>query len=703
MSLNDAQFEKCSRAAELLEQRRDAEGRDEVISLLAEIPRDQDYGELLNSLIRRCGLLPYMQLETANWTDRLVCEAFRVDGGNDLPVVLHREQSLVLKKLLDGESLAISAPTSFGKSFIVDAFIAIKKPSIVVIIVPTIALSDEIRRRIQKKFGASYKIVTTAGVELDERSILVCPAERIGGYLDSLEKIDLLIVDEFYKADSNLDKDRSPALLKAILRLSPKAKQRYFLAPHVKSLDDNAFTNGMQFLALDFKTVLLNVDPVYERLAEDATRKENALLDILHSTREHSLIYAGSHPSVASVGQVIINGYQTESSPLLAKFSSWLEQNYGSNWDLPGLVRLATGVHSGRLHRFLGQIQVHLFEQEGGLRNIISTSSIVEGVNTQAKNVIIWKSKNGTHNLTDFTYRNIIGRSGRAFKHFVGNVYLLDRPPRTQDTSLQLEFSDDVLSNEPEIASPTKHITPEQIARIATYKSDMRQLLGAASYDQAIKTGRFFSTDADLLRRIAHSVRNREWNGIGYLNGSNADTWDRFLYKAINLDTRGWDDKFGVVVNFVKALSHNWTRSIPEIVAMQGGQVSINKFFALERIVSFKLHSILADVNIMNTLVNKDATDISPFLSRLSSAFLPRFVYDLEEYGLPRMIAKKISTAGIIDFESTEMSFHEILKHFNEIGLDGIRKASRNLTNFDTYLLQYFLDGIKSRPALVQN
>ena len=104
MSLTDVQFEQCSKAADLLEQRRDAEGRDEVIKLLAEIPRNQDYGELLNSLIRRCGLLPYMQLKTASWTDRVVCEAFRVDGGNDVPVTLQREQSLILKKLLAGET-----------------------------------------------------------------------------------------------------------------------------------------------------------------------------------------------------------------------------------------------------------------------------------------------------------------------------------------------------------------------------------------------------------------------------------------------------------------------------------------------------------------------------------------------------------------------------------------------------------------------
>ena len=32
-------------------------------------------------------------------------------------------------------------------------------------------------------------------------------------------------------------------------------------------------------------------------------------------------------------------------------------------------------------------------------------------------------SKTGAKSLNDFTYRNIIGRGGRMFKHFIGKIY----------------------------------------------------------------------------------------------------------------------------------------------------------------------------------------------------------------------------------------------------------------------------------------
>src|SRR5690606_10289485 len=144
-------------------------------------------------------------------------------------------------------NIAVSAPTSFGKSFIVDSFISIKKPTNVVIIVPTIALTDETRRRLHRKFSSEYKIITTPDVPLSEKNILIFPQERSISYADKLDRIDILVVDEFYKASAKFDKDRSPALLRAILKLGKKSHQRYFLAPNISSLKDNMFTKDMEF------------------------------------------------------------------------------------------------------------------------------------------------------------------------------------------------------------------------------------------------------------------------------------------------------------------------------------------------------------------------------------------------------------------------------------------------------------------------
>lgn len=192
-------FETCYEINDLLESGKERAARDVLIQLLAHMSEAaMPYPAVLNHLIRRTGLYPYLQLEGASWDERYVHSAFAVDIGNQ-KATLHREQSLVLRKLLDGTDVAVSAPTSFGKSFIIDAYIAANRPTTVVILVPTIALMDETRRRIYRKFGVDYNIVTAPEARLADKNIFILPQERIFGYLPFIESIDLLVVDEFYK------------------------------------------------------------------------------------------------------------------------------------------------------------------------------------------------------------------------------------------------------------------------------------------------------------------------------------------------------------------------------------------------------------------------------------------------------------------------------------------------------------------------
>lgn len=187
--LNTEIFEECAQINTLIENSKKAEARSMVINLLDKLQRDgNEYTPLINHLIREVGLFPYIDPKTALWEDQVVVEAFKANVGDKDPVTLHSAQSHVLKRLLLGDNIAVSAPTSFGKSFIVDAFIAIRHPENVVMIVPTIALADEARRRIEHKFSQEYKIITTTDATIAERNIFIFPQERSFAYLDKLEK-----------------------------------------------------------------------------------------------------------------------------------------------------------------------------------------------------------------------------------------------------------------------------------------------------------------------------------------------------------------------------------------------------------------------------------------------------------------------------------------------------------------------------------
>lgn len=691
-------FEKCHVINTLLISKRGKEARQELIKLLDfHNSNNISYTPIVNHLIRETGLFPYIETETSNWEERFVYNAFKVDVGESEPLTLHREQSFLLKQILSGKNIAVSAPTSFGKSFVMDAYIKIRKPNNVLIIVPTLALTDETRRRLHRKFANEYKIITTSDVELADKNIFIFPQERAMNYYNIVESFDIMIIDEFYKAGSKFDKERSPSLVRAMIKLGSKSKQKYYLAPNISSLDSNPLTDDMKFIKLDFNTVFLEKHELYTQINNDA-EKSQILLKVLKETNGKTLIYAGTYSNIDSLSNLFLSTYNEIENPLLSIFSDWLGKNYDANWNLTKLITRGIGVHNGSLHRSLSQIQVRLFEEETGIKNLISTSSIIEGVNTSAENVIIWKNKKGRVKLDDFTYKNIIGRGGRMFKHFVGKIYLLEKPPEQEQTQLDIPFPEEILGD----LDGTKYagiLTKEQVAKLHTYNDEMSKLMGIKVYEKLKNDSVFQSSNSELIKAIAIDLTNNpnEWNGLNYLNESRPEMWDRLLYKIIKLQSGNWETTYTKFVEFIKIIAYNWIKTIPELLKdLENYDIGIDEFFKLERNVTYKFSSLLQDINSLQKEILKGKSyDISRFVSLCSQAFLPKVVFQLEEYGLPRMISKKLQKSGFIDFQSKDLTIHKAIDLFNEIGVQKLLLQTIELDDFDKYTLNYFYEGIK--------
>lgn len=695
-------FNTCAKINDLLNQSKTNEARSEVIKLLQHSQGEvSPYEELVNHLIREVGLYPYIDSENASWQDAFAFEAFKVNTGDPEMKTLHLAQSEVLSALLSGESLAVSAPTSFGKSFVIDAFIAIMNPRNVVIIVPTIALADETRRRLFRKFSDRYKIITTTGATLAERNILILPQERAFAFIDSLPEIDIFIVDEFYKASTVFEKenDRANSLLTVMARMGAKAKQRYYLAPNIKTLQPNVFTEGMRFMCMDFKTVVTMASREYRFKREDESQDkfiERKLPELITKLNSKTLVYAGSYKKIDQASDILLDRLGISKSPLLLDFADWLRTNYSRQFKLADLVERGVGVHNGSLHRSLAQIQIKIFEEtEGGIDTILSTSSIIEGVNTQAENVILLSNTNGSKKMFDyFTYRNIIGRAGRMFRYFVGRVFLLVRPPEQADTQLNLEFPDDVaLSLNPN--EPSVELNQDQRDMIHQYRVDMENLIGADHYDRLKELPNVQAASPSLFKDIVETiVADPEWptNHAALLRNNTYD-WREPLDDVIPIFGGGNTRNIKIAV---WQLSSNWQLPTSVVISnlAQWG-VSVDEFFSLERSVSFNLATTLALINAVRLELVEGSVDLTPFISRVSSAFLPKLVFQLEEYGLPRMISKKLSQSGLFDFEDDSKEITDVVAEFQLKGYDAVLAAIPNRHPFEEYVLKHFFDGIR--------
>lgn len=702
-------FDRCKELFGYIKVNDYFKARNGVIHLLHDIKENKiQKNELVNHLIREVGLYQYIDEETSNWSDAFAKESFKVNTGSELQTI-HFEQSSVLKDLLNGRSIALSAPTSFGKSFIIDAFIANKKPNNIVIIVPTISLTDETRKRINKKFGHEYKIITTPNITLSDKNIFIFPQERAVSYSLIIKEIDLLIIDEFYKISKINDKDRAVKLQEALIKLDSKSKQKYFLAPNIKSIKENPFTHGMiKVEKLDFNTVVLEHHKLYKEIKDNEDLKKEYLLNICK--KEKNLIYAALFREINTLQELFIDNYENKKNKLIIDFSNWLKSNYDPEWNFAQLILKGVGIHNGRLHRSITQYQVILFDDErSGLDNIISTSSLIEGVNTSAKNVIIWSIKSGqaNSNLTPLSYKNIKGRAGRMFKHFIGNVYEMVEPKLKNLDDIQLSIDiDNSLIGGIKDESYLSTISSENQKISQDYIFKIESIIGDGEYRKLREENLLTSNDEDLIYKICLELRDnyQDWKSLKMLYSDDPSDWKTILGKLCFLNSQSlrWDgtkdnNQFKQAKSFIQIISKNWSTSLPNLmIELKKENLTIDDFFALEKRVCHNFSGYLNDFNNLNRIINKENfIDISGFISKCSNAFMPSIVLELEEYGLPRMITKKINYCNLINFDRNEMNIDEAIKQLKSIGKEKIIETCLTyLDNFDIFILDNFFENI---------
>lgn len=394
--------------------------------------------EAIEFLAEECGLYPYIEPQRFSHITQTVIEAHSIKLKDAFR--LHSKQMQILLWLLNGDNVVLSAPTSFGKSVLLDAFIAHARPKTIVMIVPTIALIDEARRRLQDNFGNEYEILTSTHDEYDAShpSIFVLTQERFLQRKD-IENIDLLFIDEFYKLDPSRHDSRFETLNLALYYALPRARQCFMAGPYIRTIDfGEKWTGNFRFVRTDYRTVTVNV--IDRSDSED--KKSIFLADLSNSSDEQSLVFAASPASAETLMGEIIESGITATSQLNKAISEWIASNYHAEWKISYGCLNGVIVHHGRLPRSLGQLFVRLFD-EGTIRVLICTSTLIEGVNTSAANVFIYDKKINRTDFDFFSFSNIRGRVGRMMRHFVGNAYLYHEPPKEIETRVEVPILSD--------------------------------------------------------------------------------------------------------------------------------------------------------------------------------------------------------------------------------------------------------------------
>ena len=380
--------------------------------------------------------------------------------------MLHKYQKEVLE-LFKNNSVnryVLSAPTSFGKTFIVYTIIKKMNYSNILLVFPTISLLSENYLKLQNdEFFSPYKIHTLSEInedELGEKNIFIYTPERYLSFLDNnTSYFDFTFVDEIYKIDNDFiidndtpeENERDTAYRLALEYACQNSKDILLAGPYIQfqklDTERNSFNNFVRvnkFTILEYNDVeivsknITHIDRnkfelgnIKYKLNVGTSSLQDKVVQTIVKIEGNTLIYCGSKPDVERFANHMLKNEEylsllsekeyKENNELFSIFLKHIEKKFGSDWILYKALEKRIGLHHAGIPKYLQNEIINLFNS-GELLCLFSTTTITEGVNTTAKNLIVTAVKKGRKPLKQFDAKNIAGRSGRFNVHYSGNV-----------------------------------------------------------------------------------------------------------------------------------------------------------------------------------------------------------------------------------------------------------------------------------------
>lgn len=468
-----------------------------IIEKLSEIEENNtEYSEVWASIVEAAGFYPYVVkcekvLQLKDIQSNITKEYFKSKYING--IYFHEQQKLLVDKIEHGLNMIVSAPTSFGKSLLIEEIIASKMYKEILIIQPTLALLDETRKKMNK-YQKNYKILVHSSQipSEDKGNIYLFTAERVMEF-QKFHKIEFFVLDEFYKLSKKRDDERADILNNAFHFVLDKFQCKFMLlGPNIDNISNGfAHKYNAEFFKTEYSLVLnreidyySRFDGMFGKSGEKKAFKEEKLFELLVNLQDESTIIFCSSPSkVRKLAKsflvyLIRKGLNetAEELPLV----EWIKRNVSSEWSLAKFLNYNIGIHDGALPKHITSSIIKYYIS-GKLNYLFCTTTIIEGINTCAKNIIYYDNTKGNRVPIDyFDYCNIRGRAGRLMVHYIGNIYNFNKPPEQEMTIVDIPFyeqenvSDEILINLEEYEM--KHPEKEQNQYILNLPQDIRKL-----------------------------------------------------------------------------------------------------------------------------------------------------------------------------------------------------------------------------------
>lgn len=366
----------------------------------------------------------------------------------------------VFEEMKKRNHFSFSGSTSFGKSFIFEAFTKhiIKehnKTDNIAFIVPTKALINQVGKRLKEiveEFG--YKVITTPVIpkfflNQENKYIFVFTAERLILYFTDIKnpKIDYLFVDEAHKLLSKKD-TRTPLLYHSLVLAKRKSVNIYFASPNIPNSEvflemiNNSTDESMSIIESPVAHNRFFIDTIndYSFMISDYGEdiilpkfqfRDNNVVDNLKlvldtfSEKSQSLIYCNTVDKTIQTAIKYASLLPDINLDEINEVMTLIDQKVHHQYYLKKCLNKGVAYHFGSIPEEI-KIRIEDLYKKGFIRFLFCTSTLLEGVNLPAKNIFILSEKIGDAKMTDIDFWNLAGRAGRLRKDISGNIFCVN-------------------------------------------------------------------------------------------------------------------------------------------------------------------------------------------------------------------------------------------------------------------------------------
>lgn len=336
----------------------------------------------------------------------------------DLSIILMPKQLEFLNEIEKDGNYVISAPTSFGKTFLMLEFIKrnVDKFKKIIYVVHTKSLKDELYDKLTNYLSSIYSIIDDYE-QFSSLDNVICILISDGQNIyENCNAIDLLIVDEAYNLSKIHSKERYFCIINTYKLLLETSKKNVLIGPYIESL------SGLG--ASDYKLLKTDYSPVVSHILEGEELEKSSPEDVFIEkvkNCESTISYFNSKFKIYNFMNTILDSNLPDIYS--DAFIEMMEANFPSFWLLPKIMKKGISIYHSSFPKYINKYNMNKFNS-GTFNGLITTSAILEGVNTSSKNLVIFESKIGSEtSLTPFQFFNLCGRVGRLGKEVIGEVY----------------------------------------------------------------------------------------------------------------------------------------------------------------------------------------------------------------------------------------------------------------------------------------